>query len=118
MITVKLIPNLLSSHDDDYIAVVVEKDLPKFLGDFENPLELFGLSLQEKQLTTCSNSDLVNSIIHEGHSVFTPIINIRFSIKGNFNGLDDTFDDNRHEKKVNITPGRIIKLKMKNPNKL
>lgn len=117
MINIKLIPNLLSNQVDDYIAVVVEKDLPKFLEDFENPLELFGLTLEDKQLKTCSNSHLINSIIQEGRSVFTPVINIRFSVKGSFNGLNDTFDDNRHEKKINITPGRTIKLKMKKTNK-
>lgn len=110
-------PKLLSHEADDYLAVVVEDGLPKFLEDFENPLELFGFKLKDKQLKSCGNSDLINSVIQEGHSVFTPLINIRFSIKGNFSGVDDNFDDNRHEKSVNITPGRSIKLKMKNLNK-
>lgn len=113
MISIKLIPNLLSSQTDDCIGVVAEKELPKFHGDFDNPLELFGLKLEDKQLKTCTNSDLVNSIIQEGRSVFTPVINIRFSVKGSFNGMDDDFDEHRHEKKINITPGRSIKLKMK-----
>lgn len=117
MITIQLVPNLLSGQTDDYIAVVVENSLPKFLEDFENPLELFGVTLKDKKLTACGNSELVNSVIHEGHSVFTPLFNIRFSIKGSFKGIDDNFDENRHEKKVNLTPGRSMELKMKNINK-
>lgn len=117
MIHIQLIPNLLSDQTDDYIGVVVENNLPKFIEDFENPLELFGLKLEDKELTTCTNSDLVNSVIQEGRSVFTPIFNLSFSVKGSFKGMDDDFDEARHEKKINMPPGRSLKLKMKNLNK-
>jgi hypothetical protein len=112
-LTYKLVPNLLSSDEDDYIAVMVRDEHPKFLADLENPLELFGLSIKDQQVVTTESSELIESLIKEGHCLFTPIINMRFGIKGNFKGENDEFDNTRHSKKAYMTAGRSLLKKFK-----
>lgn len=108
----KLIPNLLSYDEDDYIGVIVQNDLPKFIADLENPLELFGITVKDSQITTTDDTKAIDSLIKDGQCLFTPIVNMRFGIKGNFKGEHDEFDETRHKKIAYLTVGRSFMKKM------
>jgi hypothetical protein len=41
--------------------------------------------------------DAIYEALLNGHSVTTPLVNVRVSIRGNFNDTQDTFDPERHE---------------------
>jgi hypothetical protein len=110
----KLFPNLLTDDPEDYIAVRTPEERPKLLQDFENPLELFGLRFENGKLSTEKKSGIIEELIKEGHSLFTPMFNMRISITGKFIGRNDEFDATRHETKLCITAGRKLSREVAN----
>lgn len=52
----------------------------------------------------------VESILEEGGSVLTPLFNAQCSIAGKFTGAEDYFFRNRHQVKINLTPGSRLKV--------
>ena len=62
--------------------------------------------------------DAVEEFISEGGSIKTELFNARAGIKGIFNGMEDGFDSGRHEIRLNLRPGILLrdipkKLKVK-----
>jgi hypothetical protein len=55
-------------------------------------------------------TDAVERILEEGGSLSTPLFNAQCSIAGKFTGAEDHFFKNRHEIKINLTPGSRIKV--------
>jgi hypothetical protein len=105
-LTYKLIPNLLSADEEDYIAVMIETEPPRLLTDVENLLELFGIAVKDRKIIPAENSGVMDSLIREGRCLFTPFVNMRFGIQGNFKGANDEFDEARHTKMAYLTTGR------------
>ena len=53
--------------------------------------------------------DAVTEFVSEGGSINTELFNARASIKGIFAGMQDRFDSGRHEIKLNLQPGIILR---------
>jgi hypothetical protein len=51
----------------------------------------------------------VTKILKEGDSVTTPLFKAQCSIAGKFTGPEDYFLQNRHQVKVNLSPGNMLK---------
>ena len=63
----------------------------------------------------------VEELISDGSAINTELFNARISIKGVFNGMDDGFDASRHEIRLNLRPGTLLRgipkgLKVKKVN--
>ena len=102
-----LVPNMLTDDPDLYYGVVVESLPPKFVMDFENPLVVCGMKIEDGKLVK-SDSDEIIETLREGRSIFTPFVNMRICITGDFKGEDDTFDPERHERMIISTVGRQL----------
>jgi len=51
----------------------------------------------------------VSAILEDGGTVTTPVFKAQCSISGRFEGANDTFSGNRHQIRVNLTPGSLLK---------
>ncbi|MDR8392863.1 DUF4469 domain-containing protein [Aliifodinibius sp. S!AR15-10] len=49
------------------------------------------------------------NLLKQGNSVVTPLVNLSPSITGVFEGEDDRFDPDRHQVKINVTPGKRLR---------
>ena len=50
----------------------------------------------------------VEEFVSQGGSINTELFQVRVSIKGVFNGMDDSFDPSRHQIKLNLQPGSLL----------
>jgi len=57
--------------------------------------------------------DAIYESLLNGHTVTTPLVNLRLSIRGNFEDANDTFDPDRHTVVTLINPGLELKEQMK-----
>lgn len=53
--------------------------------------------------------DAIYESLLNGHTVITPLVNMRISIRGNFADANDTFDPERHEVVIKANPGLELK---------
>ena len=53
--------------------------------------------------------ETIEALLREGNNIKTPLCNFSISIKGIFNGPDDTFDPVRHKLIASTTPGARLK---------
>ena len=86
-----LFENHLTSDPNDYMAVTTN-----------------AISLDQEaiiQLMLKRGSTLTATDIMAGNNITTPVFNLNMSIKGVFNGLDDSFDPSRHSIRFNLSPG-------------
>lgn len=49
------------------------------------------------------------TLVKDGNSVVTPLVNISPGISGVFDGEDDRFDPERHQIKINVSPGNRLR---------
>jgi hypothetical protein len=101
-----LFENHLTSDPNDYMAVTTNAICLD-----ENAL--IGLMLSRG--STLTETDIMavlkmeREVICEqaamGNNITTPIFNLSMSIKGVFNGIDDSYDPARHTIKLNLAPG-------------
>ena len=101
-----LFENQLTSDPNDYMAVTT------------NAISLGQdavVQLMLKRGSTLTETDILavlkmeREVICEqaamGNNITTPLFNLSLSIKGVFNGIDDSYDPSRHTVKLNLTPG-------------
>ncbi|MDR8393324.1 DUF4469 domain-containing protein [Aliifodinibius sp. S!AR15-10] len=48
-------------------------------------------------------------LVAQGNSVITPLVNIRPTVRGVFDGKEDNFDPARHQVSINVSPGLRLK---------
>ena len=110
VLTYALFENHLTSDPNDYMAVTT------------NAISLGQdavVQLMLKRGSTLTETDILavlkmeREVICEqaamGNSITTPLFNLSMSIKGVFNGADDTYDPARHSIKLNLTPGTELR---------
>ncbi len=106
VLTYALFENHLTSDPNDYMAVttnaisldqeaIVKQMLSK--GSTLTETDILAVLRMEREVI-CEQATL-------GNNITTPLFNLSMSIKGVFNGLEDSFDPSRHSIKLNLTPG-------------
>ena len=53
--------------------------------------------------------DAVEEFVSEGASINTELFNVHASIRGVFDGMDDGFDSSRHQIRLNLQPGLMLR---------
>ena len=110
MLKYALRENLLTAAPDDFMAQV--QDVRSYTID-----EIIDLMMEKGSTLTKADvkavlqiyGEVVSTIIKDGSSVNTPLMNTSLSISGVFNGANDTFDKKRHTVNLNITAGTALK---------
>ena len=110
MLKYALRENLLTPAPDDFMAQV--QDVRSYTLD-----EIIDLMMQKGSTLTRADvaavlqiyGEVVSTIIKDGSSVNTPLMNTSLSISGVFNGANDVFDKKRHTVNLNITAGTALK---------
>lgn len=102
--------NRLTAEPGDYMAMV----RPTRTADYEEVTD----RILERE-STVGKADILSvfqnylvsiiNILAEGANVNLPFANFSCSIKGTFNGPDDSFDPNRHQVVINITAGKELR---------
>ena len=105
-----LFENHLTSDPDDYMAVTTSA-----ISLDQDAI----IQLMLKRGSTLTETDIMavlkmeREVICEqaamGNNLTTPLFNLSMSIKGVFNGLDDSYDPSRHSIKMNLTPGTELR---------
>lgn len=105
-----LTENLLTPQPDDYTARVQNVQSHN-LDSIATLMLQRGSTLTEPDiLATLKLFFTVSSdLTARGEAINTPLFRTSFSVAGVFNRASDTFDSNRHEVKVNVTAGKILK---------
>ncbi|WP_299584656.1 DNA-binding domain-containing protein [uncultured Sunxiuqinia sp.] len=105
-----LFENHLTSDPDDYMAVTTngtslnQDDLVKLMlvrGSTLTETDILAVLKMEREVV-CEQAAM-------GHHITTPLFNVGLSIKGVFNGLDDTYDPGRHMVRLNLLPGNELR---------
>ena len=110
MLKYALRENLLTAAPDDFMAQV--QDVRSYTLD-----EIIDAMMQKGSTLTKADvkavlqiyGEVVSTIIKDGSSVNTPLMNTAMSISGVFNGANDAFDKKRHTVNLNITAGTALK---------
>ena len=110
MLKYSLRENLLTAAPDDFMAQV--QDVRSYTLD-----EIIDLMMEKGSTLTKADvkavlqiyGEVVSTIIKDGSSVNTPLMNTAMSISGVFNGANDAFDKKRHTVNLNITAGTALK---------
>jgi len=110
MIGYTLEPNELTGEPKKYRAQVVSSrsytsdDIAKHL--IKHNAGLSPAAVYEV-LEAIKNS--VAEIISDGGAISTELFHAKISIKGVFDGMDDGFDESRHEIRLNLRPGPLLR---------
>jgi len=101
-----LFENHLTSDPNDYMAVTtnaISLDQEAIIqlmlkrGSTLTATDIMAVLKMEREVI-CEQAAL-------GNNITTPVFNLNMSIKGVFNGLDDSFDPSRHSIRFNLSPG-------------
>lgn len=105
-----LLENKLTENPDDYFARVqstgaaeLEDVVERILQQGSTVTRADIYSVMEDFFTT------LERMVLEGRTVRTPVANFGISIKGTFDGPEDSFDANRHEINARVNPGRRLR---------
>lgn len=105
-----LFKNHLTPNPNDYTAVVQGNDsrteedvIDVMIGRGSTVTKAESLSVSEEKAAA------IEDMLKQGYSINTPLFNVSISISGIFNGEDDRFDPERHQVKLNLTPGTRLK---------
>jgi len=107
-------PNTVSSNPEEYIARIFDMgkcDLDKIIKGMLSR----GSTVSEADIIAVFNLFFTEIIteVSEGHNVNLPIVSIRPSIKGKFNGIKDVYDSSRHTLRLDFRPSLIFRESVK-----
>jgi hypothetical protein len=110
MLKYSLIENLLTPEQDDFMAHVTDVRSYSIDEIIERMLKR-GTLLTKADISAVLEvyHDVIADIIEDGGAIHTPLINTMPSIPGVFKGAEDSFDVNRHQTKVNVNPGKLLR---------
>jgi hypothetical protein len=105
-----LYPNKVSKEKDIYRALI-KNGKKHTLDDVLDRMDRHKSTIArfEAQASISLFIEVVEEILEEGGSVYTPLFNAKCSVSGNFKGLDDRFSPSRHKINVHLKPGERLK---------
>lgn len=105
-----LFENHLTADPDDFSAVIQGSNA-KTENDIYDLMVSRGSTVTKAEALSVMEEYTVAmlQLLRDGNSINTPLFNLNLSIQGVFNGIDDSFDRNRHTIKLNISAGVRLK---------
>lgn len=105
-----LVENKLNTSEGKYRAVVQPKDTIDLTGIIDRMVRRGSTLMREDAMAVQEAFyDTILQVLQEGYNVTTPTANYRASIKGVFDGPDDSFDPSRHKLEVRVNPGLAVR---------
>ncbi|MGB4872791.1 MAG: DNA-binding domain-containing protein [Candidatus Promineifilaceae bacterium] len=105
-----LVENKLNTSEGTYRAMVQPKDTIDLAGIIDRMVRRGNTLMREDAMAVQeAYHDTLLQVLQEGYNVTTPTANYRASIKGVFDGPDDSFDPSRHKLEVRVNPGLAVR---------
>ena len=105
-----LTPNQLSQDSDDYMAISINPESYS-IEDIYDHMTREGSTVTRAE-ALAGFEEVVQAILNvvmRGNSVVTPLVNISPGISGVFEDEDDSFDPERHQVRINVSPGKRLR---------
>jgi len=103
----------LTSDPHDYLARVVSSSTAEMEDVIDRMIEQGSTVVKADILSVLEDyHTAIENMVLEGVHVLTPGANYGASIKGIFNGQDDTFDPSRHQVRASVSPGSRFRKAM------
>jgi hypothetical protein len=101
-----LVPNRITDNPNDYRAVSSNSNTYT-IEDVYKQMTREGSTVTKAEALAVFEeiTQAITSIVQEGHSVVTPLVNISSSVTGVFDEEEEPFDSNRHKVQLNINSG-------------
>jgi len=105
-----LIPNHITDNPNDYRAVSSNSNTYT-IEDVYKQMTREGSTVTKAEALAVFEeiTQAISTILEEGHSVVTPLVNISSSVTGVFDEEEDQFDSDRHKVQLNINSGLRLK---------
>lgn len=105
-----LAKNHMTATEDDFMAVS-RSPQNYTIEDVFDRMTRQGSSITKAEALAVFEEILQNiiSMIKEGNTVSTPLVNIGSHVSGVFNGDDDSFDTERHSVRIGVSPGNRLR---------
>jgi len=98
--------NRITSNTDDYMAVSVDRQRYTIEQVYEYMTREGSTLTKAEALAAFEEvTQGIINIVREGNTVVTPLVNIMPSISGVFDSDEDSFDPERHQVNLRMTPG-------------
>lgn len=98
--------NHITSDDDDYMAISINPESYSIEDVYDYMTREGSTVTRAEALAGFEEvTRAILNLVQQGHSVVTPLVNIRPGISGVFEDEEDTFDPDRHEVRIHVTPG-------------
>jgi hypothetical protein len=105
-----LVPNQITDSDNDFRAV--SKSTQNYtIEDVYDLMTRQGSTITKAEALAAFEEIVqgIISLVKEGNSVVTPLVNIGSRVAGVFNGDDDSFDKSRHSIRITVNPGSRLR---------
>ncbi len=101
-----MVPNHITDNPNDYRAVSSNSNTYT-IEDIYKQMTREGSTVTKAEALAVFEeiTQAITSIVQEGHSVVTPLVNISSSVTGVFDEEEEPFDSNRHKVQLNINSG-------------
>lgn len=100
----------MTSDSDDYMAVSISPESYTIEDIYDNMTREGSTVTKAEALAGFEEvTQSIIKLVEQGHSVATPLVNIRPGISGVFEGQEDSFDNKRHEININVTAGQRLR---------
>lgn len=105
-----LVPNHITDNPNDYRAVSRNSN-SYTIEDVYKQMTREGSTVTKAEALAVFEeiTQAISTILQDGHSVVTPLVNISSSVTGVFDEEDDQFDSDRHKVQLNINSGLRLK---------
>lgn len=101
-----LVPNHITPDPDDYMAISRSPQSYSIEDVFDHMTREGSTITKAEALAVFEEiTQGIINLVTQGNTVATPLVNIRPTISGVFNGDDDKFDRARHQVRINVSPG-------------
>jgi len=101
-----LVPNKLNTKNGDCVGLTTGNDSYSTKDIIEMMIERGSTVTKAEALAVIEEySQVISTLVRGGASVNTELFAVSPSVSGNFTGMDDSFDPNRHSVKLNLTAG-------------
>ncbi|MFH5834345.1 DNA-binding domain-containing protein [Halalkalibaculum sp. DA384] len=98
--------NHITSDEDDYMAISINPESYSIEDVYDYMTREGSTVTRAEALAGFEEvTRAILNLVQQGHSVVTPLVNIRPGISGVFDSEDDRFDTDRHEVRINVSPG-------------
>lgn len=114
MLKYALRENLLTADENNFMAQIMNSRSYS-LNDIIDHMVQRGSSLTRVDIVAALElyTDVVSTLLSQGGSINTPLMNITWSIKGVFKGANDRYDSARHTLQCNMHTSAYLKDKLR-----